>query len=186
MAESNANSASEATDRYAQAAFELALESIGLEALEKDFAILDSAFAESADLRLAARSPLIDSEEKVRALTAVAAKIGLSELAQKVVGVAARNGRAGELPALAEAYRARVAAYRGARTVEVVSAQPLAAEDLQTIIAALKAALGQEVQPKTRVDESLIGGFVVRAGSRQFDASVRTKLDSLKLALKAG
>jgi F-type H+-transporting ATPase subunit delta len=83
------------------------------------------------------------------------------------------------------AFRALLARHRGARQVEIVSARPLDKKQLDAILAGLAKSLGDKIDPVTHVDESLIGGFVVRAGSRQFDASLRSKLDSLKLALKS-
>lgn len=175
---------SEAAERYAQAAFELGRDQKALDKLEADFAAFDAAWAASADLRNAASSPLIDPAEKARALVAVAAKLGLSDLGQKVIGVAAQNRRANEWPAIAAAFRAKLARERGARQAEIISAKPLSDAERDQIVAALKKSLGAEIDAQTKVDERLIGGFIVRVGSRQFDASLRAKLDSLKLALK--
>ncbi|KAF0175915.1 MAG: ATP synthase F1 subunit delta [Hyphomonadaceae bacterium] len=176
--------ASEAAERYAHAAFDLALEGKALEVLEKDFATFDAALAESADLRTALKSPLIAADEKSRALVAVAQKLGLSELGRNIIGLTAKNGRAIDLPGVASAFRARLAKHRGSAQVEVISARPLDQKQLDSILAGVSKALGGKVDAVTRVDESLIGGFIVRAGSRQFDASLKSKLASLKLALK--
>lgn len=185
MAETIEGEASEAAARYAQAVFDLAKESNALDAVEKDFGAFASAWRESADLREAARSPLIEPEDKARALTAVAAKLGVSELTRKFIGVAAQNRRAADLPGVFAAYRALVARERGARQVEIVSARPLGEAEKAAIVDNLGKQLGAKVEAETRVDESLIGGFVVRVGSRQFDASVKAKLDALRLALKS-
>lgn len=185
MADHSDGKFSEAADRYAAAAFDLALETNALAALEKDVDLLGAALKESGDLRAVAASPLIDAEAKTRALLAVAAKLGLSPMGRNTVGVIARNGRAVVLPAFVKAVKARLAAHRGSRQVEIVSAAPLSADQLQTIVTGLSRALGADVEPVTKVDPSLIGGFVARAGSRQFDASVKTKLEQLKLALKS-
>jgi F-type H+-transporting ATPase subunit delta len=176
--------ASEAAARYARAVFDLAKEAKSLEAVEQDFAKLAAAWRESAELRGVARSPLIDPAEKARALTAVAAKLGISELGRKMIGVVASNRRAAELPGIGSAYRARVALERGARQVEIVSARPLGPAEKTAIVEALGKQLGAKVEAETSVDESLIGGFVVRVGSRQFDASIKSKLDALRLQLK--
>jgi F-type H+-transporting ATPase subunit delta len=177
--------ASEAAGRYAQAVFDLAKEAKALEAVEQDFAKFSAAWAESADLRATARSPLIDPDTKAKALVAVAAKLGLSDLGQKAVGTIAKNRRAAELPAIAATYRTLVLRERGARQVEIISAKPLGDAEKTAIVDALSKKLGAKVEAETSVDESLIGGFVVRAGSRQFDASVKSKLDALRLALKS-
>lgn len=179
-----ADSVSEAAARYAAAVFDLGLESKSLESLEKDFNTLKAAFAASGDLREAAASPLIEPEEKAKALVAVADKLGLSTLGRNLVGVVARNGRAVELPAIAAAFAKRLAAHRNQSQVEIVSAAPLNNEEVNAILAGLKQSLGRDVEAVTRVDASLLGGFIVRAGSRQFDASLKTKLQTLKLALK--
>lgn len=176
--------ASEAAERYAQAAFELAQDGKALESLEKDFGVLAQAIGESADLRTALASPLIGPEEKSRALVAVAQKLGLSQLGCNVVGLVARNGRAFELTGVIRAFRARLARHRGVTPVEVVSARPLEPGQLAEILAGVEKSLGSKVDAETRVDDSLIGGFIVRAGSRQFDASIKSKLGALKLALK--
>jgi F-type H+-transporting ATPase subunit delta len=174
----------EAAERYAQAAFDLARDGKALTALEEDFAKLDAAWRESDDLRRAAASPLIDPDEKAKALVAVAKKVGLSDLGQKVVGVAAKNRRAAELPAIGAAVRRLIARERGALQAEITSARPLSNAQREEILAALSKSLGARIEADEKVDPSLIGGFVVRVGSRQFDASLRAKLDSLKLALK--
>lgn len=185
MAETFDGDASEAAGRYAQAAFELAKENNALEAVEQDFQRFSTAWRESPDLRAAASSPLIDPQEKAAALTAVARRLGMSELGQKIVGVASQNRRAAELPAIAAAFRAMVARERGARRVEIVSARPLRGAERDSIVEALSQKLGTKVEPETSVDQSLIGGFVVRVGSRQFDASIKAKLDALRLQLKS-
>jgi F-type H+-transporting ATPase subunit delta len=177
--------ASEAATRYAQAVFDLAKEAKSLDVVELDFAKFAAAWKESGDLRAVARSPLIDPQEKAVALTAVAAKLGMGDLARKAVGVVAQNRRAAELPAIISAYRARVARERGARQVEIVSARPLGEREKSAIVDALGQQLGAKVEAETSVDDSLIGGFVVRVGSRQFDASIKAKLDALRLALRS-
>lgn len=185
MADRLDGEASEAATRYAQAVFELARDANGLDALEQDFLKFDAAWSASSDLRAAARSPLIEPDEKARALVAVAAKLGLSELGRNLLGVTAQNRRAAELPGVISSFRALLARHRGARQVEIVSAKPLSAAEQASILEALSTQLGAKVEAETRVDESLIGGFVVRVGSRQFDASVKSKLDALRLQLKS-
>jgi F-type H+-transporting ATPase subunit delta len=177
--------ASEAAARYAQAVFELAKEAGSLPVVEQDFAKFSEAWIASEDLRAAARSPLIEPQEKARALTAVAAKLGVSDLGRKAIGVAALNRRAGELPQIAAVLKALAARERGARQIEIVSARPLGAAETSAIVEALSKKLGAKIEAEIKVDESLIGGFVVRVGSRQFDASVKGKLDNLRLQLKS-
>ncbi|MFZ2031984.1 MAG: ATP synthase F1 subunit delta [Vitreimonas sp.] len=185
MGEQHDGEASEAAGRYARAVFELARDAKATDAVEQDFAKFSEAWNASSDLRDVARSPLIEPEDKARALSAVAAKLGISDLGRKLIGAAAQNRRAAELPQIGSVYRSLVARERGARQVEIVSARPLADSEKNDIIAAVSKSLGTKVEAETSVDDSLIGGFVVRAGSKQFDASVKAKLDALRLALKS-
>lgn len=176
---------SEAADRYARAVFDLAKDAKQLDAVEQDFAKFAAAWKESADLRGVARSPLIDPVEKAKALVAVAERLGVSDLGRKAIGAVAQNRRAAELPAIVSAYKRLVARERGTRQVEVVFARQPGEQEKNAVIAALGEKLGAKVEAEISVDESLIGGFVARVGSRQFDASVKAKLDALRLALKS-
>ncbi len=185
MADTFDGEASEAAGRYARAVFELAKDAKQLDAVEQDFAKFAAAWNESADLRDVARSPLIDPVEKAKGLVAVAEKIGVSELGRKAIGSIAQNRRAAELPGIASAYRALVARERGARQVQVIFARQPGEQEKNAVVAALGEKLGAKVEAEISVDESLIGGFIARVGSRQFDASVKAKLDALRLALKS-
>lgn len=176
--------ASEAASRYAQALFDLAKEAGALDALDRDLRTFMGAWAESSDLRAVATSPLIEPEEKARGMTAVAQRLGVSDLGRKLIGVAAMNRRAAELPAITSVFRALLTRERGARHVSIVSARPMAEAQKAAILDALARKLGAKIEAEMRIDESLIGGFVVRVGSRQFDASVKAKLDALRLQLK--
>lgn len=173
----------EAARRYSDALFELALESAALDGAAADMATLSAAFAQNPDLRLAASSPLIAPNERAAALAAIAERLGLSELGRRFVGVLAQNGRAGAIPDIAKLFEARLAAQRGERAVEITAAQPLSDAQHKELIAALEAALGQKVRADVRIEPRLLGGFVARAGSLQYDASLRAKLDSLAISL---
>lgn len=174
---------SQAARRYAQAAFEMARDAGQLETLEKDMTRLSAALAESADLRAVAASPVIDVAVKTRAVLTVADKLGLSPLGRNLTGVALRNGRGADLAGIAAGVREALLRHHGMVEVEVVSAHALTPDQRDQIVAGVAKSLGAKVDAKMRVDESLLGGFLVRAGSRQFDASVKSKLQSLKLAL---
>jgi len=175
----------EAADRYALAAFELARDAGALPALESDMNAFVQALQVSDDLRKMIHSPVIETEDKQRALLAVADKLGVSTLGRNVLGVIARNGRAAALPAFLKALKTRIAVHRGTRAVEIVSAAPLDADQLRLIVDGLAKELGVAVEPTVKVDASLIGGFIARAGSRQFDASIKSKLALLERALKS-
>ncbi len=177
--------ASEAARRYAQAIFDLAKDAKQLDAVEQDFAKFAAAWRESPELRDVARSPLIDPVDKAKALIAVAQKLGVSELGRKAIGAVAQNRRAAELLAIGSVFRSLVLRERGARQVEVIFARQPGDQEKNAVVSALSEKLGSKIEAEISVDESLIGGFVARVGSRQFDASVKAKLDALRLALKS-
>lgn len=185
VSETSDEAREETAERYAQAAFELAQEAGALDAVDGDLKRFAEAMAQFPELREAALSPLVEPDEKARALAAVAERLGLSELGRKFIGVVAANRRAGQLAKIAAAYHARLARARGLKQVEVISAAPLSDARRAQLAAALREALGGDIETTERVDPRLLGGFIVRAGSRQFDASLRAKLDGLSLALRS-
>ena len=173
-----------APGRYAQALLELAESAKSLKTVEKDMASLKSMFAKNEDLRQMAANPVFAIEDKVNAMTAIAKKAKLSALVVKFVGTVTQNQRAAELPSIAAAFENLVALKRGSQTAQIVSAKKLTAAQLTKIKSELKKTLGRTVDVETSVDPSLLGGFVVRVGSRLYDSSLKTKLEDLKLALK--
>jgi F-type H+-transporting ATPase subunit delta len=170
--------------RYAQALFDLAMDNNALKAIEADLETLSRAIADSKDLKRLIESPAFSAEDKGKGLVAVAVKAKANMLTAKFLGLLAANGRARDLPAVIAGFRNLAAAHRGAVTAEVVSALPLTPAQSKGIAAALRQSLGKEPEITTRVDASLLGGLKVRVGSRLFDASLKSKLDSLKFALK--
>ncbi|KSB90212.1 ATP synthase F0F1 subunit delta [Caulobacter vibrioides] len=176
--------ATDAGQRYAQSLFELTIEGGNLAKVESDLKALKGLIADSADLRRLLDSPAFSAEDKAKGLTAVAVKAGFDILTAKFLGLIATNGRAVELVGAINAFVALSAKHRGVVAAEVTSAAPLSAAQLKAVTAAVSSALGQTPEISTRVDPSILGGVKVRVGSRLFDASVRSKLDSLKFALK--
>lgn len=174
----------EAGKRYAKALFELAEEAKSLDATEADVTRLGEAFGESPQLRLVAASPLYAREDKARAMTALGDALGLSGLTKNFVAVVARNGRAADLPDAVRAFKQMAARHRGATTADVVSADKLTAAQIKDLQAALKSALGRDVEVRAEVNPELIGGLVVKVGSRMFDSSLRTKLEGMRNAMK--
>ena len=170
--------------RYAQALFELAEAAKSVPAVEADLKSLKAARAESLDLRRLISSPAFSAEDKGRGLTAIADKARFSPLTKKFLGLLASNGRVSGLPAVITAFERLAAAHRGAVAAEVVTALPLSAVQLKGVAAALRQALGKDAELTARVDPAILGGLKVRVGSRLFDASLKSKLDSLKFALK--
>ena len=170
--------------RYAQALFDLALETKALDVVEADLKALKAAREESADLRRVLESPGYTAEDKGKVLTALGAKAQFSQTTQNFLGVLAANRRASALPAVIAGFERLSAAHRGVVAAEVTSAIKLSAAQLKGVKAALTQALGQVPEITTRVDPTILGGLKVKVGSRLFDASLRSKLDSLKFALK--
>lgn len=170
--------------RYAVALFELAQEQNCLDAVERDLHALRDLLAESADLERLIRSPALSRDEQARALAAVGKRAGFAPLTLQFLGLLAHKRRLFALPDVIEAYDAMLAEHRGEVGAEVVSAVPLTEEQLESVRKQLAAAVGQTVKLSTTVDPSLLGGLVVRVGSRMIDASIRTKLHQLELALK--
>jgi len=174
----------EAPKRYAQALLELAEESKSLKSVEKDVKTLKGLFAKSADLTAMASSPVIDMDDKVAALTAVAKKAKVSALTTQFIGTVTKNRRAAEIPAMLASFEDMVARRKGSQVAKVASAQKLTAAQLTSLKSNLKKTLGRPVDVETSVDPDLLGGFIVRIGSRLYDSSLKTKLEDLKIALK--
>ena len=176
--------ATDAGQRYAQSLFELTIENGNLAKVEADLKSLKAMYADSADLRRLIASPAFTAEDKGKGLAAVAKKAGFQPLTTKFLGLVAANGRAADLMGAITAFVELSAKHRGVVTAEVVSAAALSPAQLKGVQTALASALGKTPEVSTRVDPSLLGGLKVRVGSRLFDASLRSKLDSLKFALK--
>jgi len=171
-------------ERYATALFELARDAGTLDEIEADLKRFAVLVAESADLKRLVRSPVFSADEQRRAISAVLDKAEIGGLVGNFVRVAAQNRRLFAVPDMITAFGRLLASYRGEVSAEVTSAEPLSETHLGDLKAALKASLGKDVSLETHVDSSLIGGLIVRVGSRMIDGSIKTKLNSLKLAMK--
>ena len=171
-------------ERYAAAVYDLADEARVLDETAADLKSLQALFSESADLQTLIRSPLIDADAKAAAIAEVLKQAGASDLTRRFVAVVARNNRLFVLPATIEAFLTELAERRGEVTAEVTSAQPLKQSQLESVTNALRTALGGKVTVDAKIDSSLIGGLVVRVGSRMIDASLKSKLQRLQLAMK--
>jgi len=170
--------------RYATALFELAEESNALDAVEADLSDLDGLLNESPELARLVRSPVISRTNQGNAMESVLEKSGAGELTRRFIGLLAQKRRLFALAAIIRAFRAKLAAHRGEITAEVISAQPLRSEQLDAVTKAIKDSVGRDVAVDVKVDATLIGGLVVRVGSRMMDGSIRTKLQNLQLAMK--
>ena len=170
--------------RYAQALFDLAVETDALGAIEADLKAVDAMRAASADLRTLLSSPKFSAEDKARGLAALAEKANFGATTRKFLGLLAANRRTVALGDIIRAFHSLVAARRGAVSAQVITAVPLTDSQTAGLTAALRAALGKDPRIETRVDPAILGGVKVRVGSRLYDASLKSKLDSLKFALK--
>ncbi len=170
--------------RYAAALFELAEGDKALDTVADELQRLASMIEGSADLQRLIRSPVISRDDQQRGLTAVLQAVGIGPLVQKFVGLVAANRRLFALPAMIAAYQEMMAERRGETVAEVVAAQALSPEQLGAVEAILKKAVGTDVALSTRVDPQLLGGLVVKVGSRMIDFSLSTKLKRLSLAMK--
>ena len=174
----------EAGERYARAAFDLAEDTKVLDVVHGDVANLKALLLSSAELRTFVTSQVYKSDVKLKGLLAVAKSLKLNDLTQKLLGVLAANGRLDHLFPFITAFDKLYAAKKGIVSAEVTSAVPLSDAQLADLNKTLGQALGQSAEISTRVDPAILGGLKVRVGSRLFDASLKTKLDSLKFALK--
>jgi F-type H+-transporting ATPase subunit delta len=171
--------------RYAGALFELALESKTVDAVKADLENFDALIASSPDLTRLVRSPVFGAEEQERALSAVLDRAGIAGLAAKFLKVIAANRRLFAVRDMIRAFRKLVARYKGEVTAEVTVAEKLSDNHLDALKAALKSVTGgKSVDLDVKVDPAIIGGLVVKLGSRMVDSSLRTKLNAIKHAMK--
>lgn len=170
--------------RYANALFVLADEQKQLDTVAADLTTLRRMLSESADLRRLVASPVIARIDQGKAMAALLDATGASGLVQRFVGLVCQNGRLRDLPGMIAAYLAELALRRGETAAEVVSAMPLSEAQTNALSETLRRLVGSKVSVNARVDADLLGGLVVKVGSRMFDSSIRTKLQRLRLAMK--
>ncbi|WP_291845178.1 F0F1 ATP synthase subunit delta [Maricaulis sp.] len=174
----------DAAGRYATALFELAKSEGAADAVEADLSAFRAMLDESVELVGVLASPLYSVEAKSGVLAALANKAEFNTLTANAFGVAASNGRAGQLGTVARVYAALAAADRGVVTADVQTAAALTKKQVEALAASLKSAFGREIEVRTEVRPELMGGLIVKVGSRMFDSSLRTKLDGMKTAMK--
>lgn len=170
--------------RYATAIFELAKEGSALTALEADLDTLETALNDSADLRAALSSPVYSREDLGKAITALSDKLGVSATTKGALGMMAQNRRLFALPQLIAELRRKIADEKGEITAEVTSATVLTKAQADHLAATLKANVGKTVKLNVAVDENLIGGLIVKVGSKMIDTSIRSKLAALQHSMK--
>ncbi len=174
-----------AAGRYASALFELAsADKKSQAAVGEDLARFLELSQSSPDLQRLVRSPVFAAQDQVRALDAICQAVGITGLAANFIKLVAQNRRLFLIGDMIAAYQAIEAAQRGEVQAEAISAVKLSAQQVNQIKAQLKASTGQDVALSTRTDPSILGGLIVKVGSRMIDSSLRTKLQNLKIAMK--
>lgn len=170
--------------RYASALFDLAREQGELDDVARDLAAIDEMIGASADLARLVRSPVISRDDQGRAFGAVLESANIRDLVRRFVGLVAQNRRLFALRDMVAAFQRLLADHRGEVTATITSARPLSGEQVTRIKSQLAGIVDQDVALSTDVDESLIGGLIVRIGSRMVDSSLRTKLQNMQTAMK--
>lgn len=177
-------SVSGVSGRYATALFELARDEKSIDAVKTELDKFDAMLSESADLKRLVRSPVFAADVQMKALSAVLDKSDISGISANFLKVLTANRRLFAVADVIRAFRALVARFKGEASAEVTVAEQLSDKNLDSLTAALKAISGKDVTLNVKVDPSIIGGLVVKLGSRMVDSSLRTKLNSIKHAMK--
>jgi F-type H+-transporting ATPase subunit delta len=171
--------------RYASALFELALEEKATDAVEADLDAFDALIASSADLDRLVRSPVFDADDQLRALSAILDKAGIMGLAANFLRVITTNRRLFAVRAMIRGYRMLVARHKGEVVAHITVAEQLNDKNVDALKSALKSVTGgKDIDLDVTVDPAIIGGLVVKVGSRMVDSSLRTKLNAIKFAMK--
>jgi F-type H+-transporting ATPase subunit delta len=171
--------------RYATALFELALEDKAVDAVKQDLDRFDALIAESPDLNRLVRSPVFSADEQLKALTAILDKAGIKGIAANFLRVITTNRRLFAVRDMIRGYRTLLARHRGEVTARVTVAEKLNDKNLDALKSALKSVTGgRDIDLDVDIDPAIIGGLIVKVGSRMIDSSLRTKLNAIKLAMK--
>ena len=170
--------------RYAAALFDLADTQKVIDRVAGDLSELKAMIGGSDALRSLIRSPIRSRDEQGRAMAALLQQAGTSDLVRKFVGLVARNRRLFVLPQMIDEFLAELARRRGEMRAEVTAAKPLSDQQQASLAEAIRRSVGGKVTVDVKVDPALIGGLVVKVGSRMVDSSLKTKLQRLQLAMK--
>lgn len=171
-------------ERYATAVFDLSTEGGSLASLSGDVDTLEAALNDSDELRKVINSPVYSREDLGQAVTALANKMSLSPEMRGTLGMMAQNRRLFALPQLCAILRRKIAEEKGEVTADVTSATVLTKAQADKLAASLKATIGKTVKLNVAVDETLIGGLIVKVGSKMIDTSIRSKLAALQSSMK--
>ena len=170
--------------RYASALFDLAREQKQIDAVSRSLDALRSALADSREFDQLVNSPLVDRDQARAAFAAIAEELNLDPITANFLGVLARNGRKSQLQQVIRLFRRLSAEHRGETTAEVVSAHPLSDDQIDKLRSQLRTRVGSDVAIEARTDPEILGGLIVKLGSQMIDASLKTKLNKLALAMK--
>jgi F-type H+-transporting ATPase subunit delta len=171
--------------RYATALFELAREEKAVDAVKTDLENFDALIAANPDLNRLVRSPVFGADEQLRALSAILDKAGITGMAANFLRVITTNRRLFAVRDMIRGYRALVARWKGEVTAQVTVAEPLNDKNLDALKSALKSVTGgKDIDLDVKIEPAIIGGLVVKVGSRMVDSSLRTKLNAIKFAMK--
>jgi F-type H+-transporting ATPase subunit delta len=170
--------------RYASALFDLARDQRQIESVGASLDTLSQVLADSRDFDELVDSPLVQRDEAAKAFAALAPKLSLDPVTANFLGVLARNGRKDQLKPVIRAFKRLAAEHRGETTAEVVTARPLDDDQIKQLKQQLRTRAGRDVAIDATVDPAILGGIVVKLGSQQIDASIRTKLNRLATAMK--
>lgn len=170
--------------RYALALFELASESNSTDAVEKALDAFQALIDESEDLRRLVRSPVFSAEDQLKAVSALTAKADIGGIAANLLKVVASNRRLFAVSSIIRDFKILVARSRGEISAQVTVAEAMSAAQESALVAALKEALGKEPKIAVKVDPAILGGLIVKVGSKMVDSSLKTKLNSIKTAMK--
>jgi len=181
---SEATGVSGLAERYAAALFDLADERRILDEAAANLRQLKAMMTESVELSRLIRSPILSREEQGKAVVVLAERAGFAPLVRDFLAVVARNRRLFAVPAMIEAYLEKLAQRRGEVTAEVAAAQALSTTQIDLLREQLRRSVGRQVAIDVRVDPGLIGGMIVKVGSRMIDGSIRSKLQRLQMAMK--
>jgi len=171
--------------RYASALFELAKEQDATAQVEADLVKFESLLRESEDLRRLVASPVFAAEDQARAVAAILERAGITGLTANFFQVIARNRRLFAVPEMIAVFKALAAESRGEVVAEVTTAQPLSEQQVAQLTETLTTSVGKDVKLDARVDPAILGGLIIKIGSRMIDSSLRTKLTAIKVGLKA-
>jgi len=170
--------------RYATALFELARDANAIDAVKADLERFDALAADNPDLTRLVRSPVFSTDEQLHALSAVLDRAGIGGLAAQFLKLVTSKRRLFAVRDMVRGYRELVAVHKGETTAEVTVAEQLKDDHVAALRGALKAVSGKDVDLNITVDPAIIGGLVIKLGSRMVDSSLRTKLNSIKHAMK--